>query len=626
MFQTFPRRARSLRRRLLPAAGLLGLVTASAVAFAFPEPYPDVQFPNGVEPITRVTFANVDNASSAALNGSPALEDFTTVVAVVAPGETWRISVQGNTGGSYTNYINAFIDWNRNGVFDPGEEVQIGTIQSSNGVDGTKAEADIAVPANAEPGPTRMRVMKKYDSYAGFGNQDGWGQAEDYTIDIGGTPTWTVTPSVNGPGGDISPSEPQRVEDGETTAFTLQPASGYAVAGVGGSCDGTLSGTTFTTAPVAGDCTVEASFVWAAPLATVTPASLAFTVAANATASGTLNIANAPDRDPLSFSIESRDLTRTPLLRPRARAGQPIVGIGTSGLSGGFPEVRPAALRRPDGSYVFQWDDGTWEDTVGLGASGAANGAVWLNRFEALGPLTVDTVSILWPDDPLLPTLSGLVANLVAYFDADADGDPSNAVRLGSDTPVTISTVDLFETYVTNFAVPGAGDVYIGFVDDWALAGGYTPRTYPAAIDQDTSEGMSFVSGSSTPPTDVDNLANNNLTGVIDDFGVAGNWLIRATGVPGAATCTGAVIGWLAAAPASGSVAGGADADITVTVDPAAAGLAVGVHEAELCITTNDLTQPLIRVPVQVSVTSPADDDGIFCNGFEDGEGNTCAS
>lgn len=70
---------------------------------------------------------------------------------------------------------------------------------------------------------------------------------------------WTVT-SGSGAHGSISPSGAQLIEDGLTTAFSLLADPGYAVSAVGGSCGGTLSGTTFTTAPVHADCTVDVTF------------------------------------------------------------------------------------------------------------------------------------------------------------------------------------------------------------------------------------------------------------------------------------------------------------------------------------------------------------------------------
>jgi hypothetical protein len=83
--------------------------------------------------------------------------------------------------------------------------------------------------------------------------------------------TYTVTPSA-GTGGSISPSTAQTVEEGATRSFTLTPSSGYQIDAVGGTCGGTLSGSTYTTAAVTQDCTVTASFAeLPATTYTVTP-------------------------------------------------------------------------------------------------------------------------------------------------------------------------------------------------------------------------------------------------------------------------------------------------------------------------------------------------------------------
>jgi len=70
--------------------------------------------------------------------------------------------------------------------------------------------------------------------------------------------TWTVTPSV-GTGGTISPDTPQTVNHNTSTQFTVTAATGY-TASVGGTCGGSLNGTTYTTNPVTGNCAVSATF------------------------------------------------------------------------------------------------------------------------------------------------------------------------------------------------------------------------------------------------------------------------------------------------------------------------------------------------------------------------------
>ncbi len=62
-------------------------------------------------------------------------------------------------------------------------------------------------------------------------------------------------------GGTISPAQPQAAQAGTALTFTITPDAGHAIAGVGGSCGGQLSGHAYTTAPLQANCSVEASFV-----------------------------------------------------------------------------------------------------------------------------------------------------------------------------------------------------------------------------------------------------------------------------------------------------------------------------------------------------------------------------
>lgn len=161
-----------------------------------------------VEPITRVQFVTIDNITPGAINGSPAQEDFTSISTNVVPGTTYPITLSGNTGGNWTNYFRVYIDWNGNNNFDdPGEGYDIGTITNCTNCSVT---GNILIPAAPPVTTTRMRVVKNYASYATACQQIGFGQAEDYTINInaapcagvpaGGTATSsvaTVCPGVN---------------------------------------------------------------------------------------------------------------------------------------------------------------------------------------------------------------------------------------------------------------------------------------------------------------------------------------------------------------------------------------------------------------------------------------------
>ncbi len=84
-----------------------------------------------------------------------------------------------------------------------------------------------------------------------------------------GGPSYTVTPSVSGGNGTISPSTPQTVNYDATTSFTLTPSTGYHIASIGGTCGGSLVGDSYTTSAITANCTVVASF--AIDTFTVTP-------------------------------------------------------------------------------------------------------------------------------------------------------------------------------------------------------------------------------------------------------------------------------------------------------------------------------------------------------------------
>jgi hypothetical protein len=358
------------------------------------------------------------------------------------------------------------------------------------------------------------------------------------------------------------------------------------------------------------------------PIAVVGPASLSFSLAPGASGDSTLSIGNTGGSD-LTFAIAETPATAPRIALnvdnatpPMAASQRRIGSLGTSGLSGPRTAA-PWTPRDADGALTFSLDDGTYEDTIGLNDQASTEyAAIWLNRFTppgGTGAFTINTISIEWPDNPN-GSLVGKSVNLVAYYDADGDGDPSNAVRLGGDTSVTIASLDAFLDYTVNFAVPGDGDVYVGFENTYAL-GGTTPIFYPAAIDEGASQNRSWVAGMSSGDPDPDNLANDDLIGTIDSFGLPGNWLIRATGIAGGGggDCSNpSDVPWLSESPASGTVAAGASQDVTVTAD--ASGLSEGSYSAVLCVTTNDPDHALVAVPVSLTVTVA---DRIFADGFD---------
>lgn len=174
--------------------------------------YCSISFPTAnVEPITLVKFNTINNATSAALN-QPAYQDFTSISTPVLKEQTYTMTVEGNTNGPYPTYIDVYIDWNQDRDFeDADEHYFIGNIENSTGADGIQAVADIEIPASATTGNTRMRVIKKFSSSALPCNTTGFGQAEDYILNVSDAPACIAPPgggTIQGPSGNVCPNIP----------------------------------------------------------------------------------------------------------------------------------------------------------------------------------------------------------------------------------------------------------------------------------------------------------------------------------------------------------------------------------------------------------------------------------
>ena len=147
---------------------------------------------DGTEPITKVTFAGIDNTSDSAAETETPHENFISQKASVKRGETHTIKLQGNTNGDYISRFAVFIDWNANGTFESTESYEVtDALENSTGTDGKEVSLSITVPNDAVIGDTRMRVKKIYDDedldYANLLDAcigASYGQAEDYTVNI----------------------------------------------------------------------------------------------------------------------------------------------------------------------------------------------------------------------------------------------------------------------------------------------------------------------------------------------------------------------------------------------------------------------------------------------------------
>jgi hypothetical protein len=190
----------------------------------------------GDEEITNVTFGTLNNTTTcASLVGTQGTAAGTADLysnfraAVPAPsinaGQTIPISVEVTQcdGGTYSYQVNAYFDWNQNGLLtDAGESYVIWAYAS--GFTQT-ITSSINVPATALAGNTIMRIVCKEAAITGPCVVSSWGETEDYTISVVPAPVCTGSPVA----GTIS-SPNSGVCAGTTAALTL---SGYSAGVIG---------------------------------------------------------------------------------------------------------------------------------------------------------------------------------------------------------------------------------------------------------------------------------------------------------------------------------------------------------------------------------------------------------
>lgn len=176
------------------------MFTTGAISYCAPTPgY------SSVEPTTNVTFAGIDNTTSAEVGATPAYEQFLNQIAQVRRSGTYTISMNANTdGASFRHFFAVFFDWNQDGDFDDAGEQYFTNVPDfkfvlgSDGVNGTSVIGNIVIPADAKLGQTRMRVKSAFygasgpntnPNLANFANGcsttgSSYGQIEDYTVNV----------------------------------------------------------------------------------------------------------------------------------------------------------------------------------------------------------------------------------------------------------------------------------------------------------------------------------------------------------------------------------------------------------------------------------------------------------
>ena len=165
-----------------------GLIFQWTPPSCHPLTYCTPTFPDGVRPITNVSFVNINNSSAS--NSSSQYEKFCNSTDINR-GSTYQISVTAPSTPYQLGHMYVYFDWNKNGVFtDSNEYYYIGNYtQNTNSVVNTTLTANIIVPTGASLGLTTMRVGHKLYNGSDSTNLSsctfwGFGQAEDYVINV----------------------------------------------------------------------------------------------------------------------------------------------------------------------------------------------------------------------------------------------------------------------------------------------------------------------------------------------------------------------------------------------------------------------------------------------------------
>lgn len=126
----------------------------------------------GDEYISRVQIGSINNAS-----GSNNYADYTSLSIEVRPGEPVTLTV--TNGNPYSaDQCGVWVDWNQNQVFDDAPVVVTGTPGQG------PYTAVINPPANALPGPTRMRIRITWTGGVNPCGTTTYGEVEDYTLNV----------------------------------------------------------------------------------------------------------------------------------------------------------------------------------------------------------------------------------------------------------------------------------------------------------------------------------------------------------------------------------------------------------------------------------------------------------
>jgi hypothetical protein len=158
--------------------------------------------------VANVTLGSINNTTTyPSIGGYNLFAPTANTTTTLTAGSTYTISLQVGYFSSFpANTIGAWIDFNRDGVFDTSEKIAQSGNLSANGI----YTVAFTVPPGSINGATRMRVMEQYANLnlSPCVTNYGDGEVEDYTVTLTGGANlatsfaWAPSTSVTAPGAD----------------------------------------------------------------------------------------------------------------------------------------------------------------------------------------------------------------------------------------------------------------------------------------------------------------------------------------------------------------------------------------------------------------------------------------
>jgi hypothetical protein len=313
------------------------------------------------------------------------------------------------------------------------------------------------------------------------------------------------------------------------------------------------------------------------PVIEVSPGALELEVVQGGTASGSLSIANVGE-GVLEWVVSEAD----PQVGQVTGRGSPVrAAAPAAAVAGGSPQAVPAAEVILDGGFEAGTPNPFWAEgsstfgtplctvaACGTGTGTGPHSGSWWTWFGGISALETGFVR---QDVTLVPG----TAELRFWLE----------IPVGSGTgqdfmAVSIDGVELFRVTDADAA-------------DWQPY-----REVVLDVSQFADGGTHTLSFDSTV------FGGGTTNFFVDDVSLVN----EEQQLPPGACDVGADVPWLSVSPVSGSTgAGGADT-VSVLVD--ASGLDLGVHEALLCVDSNDPVTPRVEVPVTVTVVEDTGEPG----------------